>query len=56
VDEEFGIDSVEAADAPGVADDVVDHEAFDIGLGLATLVEACGECRENGWVFAGDDG
>jgi hypothetical protein len=56
VDEEFGIDPVEAAEAPGVADDVIDQEAFDVGLGLATVVETCGEGGEIGDIFAGDDG
>jgi hypothetical protein len=56
VDEEFGIDPVEAAEAPGVTDDVIDQEAFDVGLGLATLVETCGEVGEIGDIFAGDDG
>jgi hypothetical protein len=56
VDHELGIDSVEAAEAPGVADDVIDQEAFDFGLGLATLVEPCGEGGEIGGILAGDDG
>jgi hypothetical protein len=38
MDQDPGIDSVEAAEAPGVADEVVDQEAFGDGLGLATLV------------------
>jgi hypothetical protein len=56
MDEEFGIDSVEAAETPGGADDVVDQDAFDFGLRLATLVEAFGEGGEIGGIFAGDDG
>ena len=55
VDQDLGIDSVEAAEAPGGADDVVDQEAFDFGLGLAILVEPFGECGESGGVLAGDD-
>src|SRR5471030_872310 len=54
--QELGIDSGEAAEEPGVADDVVDQEAFDIGLGLATLVEPFGECGESGGILAGDNG
>jgi hypothetical protein len=56
VDQELGIDSVEAAEAPGVADDVIDQEAFDIGLGLATVVEPFGEGGKMGGILAGDDG
>jgi len=56
VDQDLGIDSVEAAEAPGGTDDVVDQEAFDGGLGLAILVEPFGEGGESGGIFAGDDG
>ena len=56
VDEELGIDPVEAAEAPGVADDVVDQEAFDVSLRLATLVKPCGEGGESGGILAGNDG
>jgi len=56
VDQDFGIDSVEAAETPGGADDVVDQEAFDGGLGLAILVEPFGEGGESGGILAGDDG
>jgi hypothetical protein len=54
--QELGIDPVEAAETPGGANDVVDQEAFDFGLRLATLVEAFGEGGEIGGIFAGDDG
>jgi hypothetical protein len=56
VDQDLGIDSGEAAEKPGVADNVVDQEAFDDGLGLAILVEPLGECDESGGILAGDDG
>jgi hypothetical protein len=56
VDQDFGIDSGEAAEKPGIADDVVDQEAFDDGLWLAILVEALGEGDESGGILAGDDG
>ena len=56
VDQDLGIDSVEAAEAPGGADDVVDQDAFDGGLGLAILVEPLGEGGESGGILAGDDG
>src|SRR5471032_2611211 len=55
VDEDLGIDSVEAAEAPGGADDVVDQGALDGGLGLAILVEPFGEGGESGGILAGDD-
>jgi len=56
VDQDLGIDSVEAAEAPGGTDDVVDQEAFDGGLGLAIVVEPFGEGGQSGGIFAGDDG
>jgi hypothetical protein len=56
VDQDLGIDPGEAAEKPGVADDVVDQEAFDVGLGLAALVEALGKGGEIGGILAGDDG
>jgi hypothetical protein len=56
MDHELGIDPVEAAEAPGMADDVIDQEAFDVGLGLATSVEPFGEGGEVGGILAGDDG
>jgi len=55
VDQELGIDPGEANEKPGVADDVVDQEAFDVVLGLATLVEPFGEGGESGGILAGDD-
>jgi hypothetical protein len=54
--QELGIDSGEAAEEPGVADDVVDQDAFDFGLGLAILMEPFGEGGESGGILAGDDG
>ena len=56
VDQDLGIDPGEASEKPGVADNVVDQEAFDIGLGLATLVEPFGEYGESGGILAGDNG
>jgi hypothetical protein len=55
MDEEFGINSVEAAETPGGADDVVDQDALDFGLGLAILVEPFGKSGESGGILAGDD-
>jgi hypothetical protein len=54
--QEFGVDPVEAAEAPGGADDVVDPGALDDGLRLAILVEPFGEGGENGGILAGNDG
>jgi hypothetical protein len=56
VDQDLGIDSVEAAEEPGGADDVVDQGAFDGGLRLAIEVEPFGEGGQSGGIFAGDDG
>src|SRR5471032_390412 len=55
VDQDLGIDSVEAAEEPGGADDVVDQGALDDGLRLAILVEPFGEGGESGGILAGDD-
>jgi hypothetical protein len=55
VDQELGIDPGEANEKPGVADDVVDQEAFDVGLRLAALVEPCGKCGKSCGILAGDD-
>jgi len=56
VDQDLGIDPVEAAEAPGGADDVIDQDGFDGGLGLAIPVEPFGEVGESGGILAGDDG
>jgi hypothetical protein len=56
MDQDLGINSVEAAEEPGGADDVIDQGAFDDGLGLAILVEPFGEGGEGGGILAGDDG
>jgi hypothetical protein len=53
--QELGIDPVEAAETPGVADNVIDQGALDDGLGLAILVEPFGERGESGGILAGDD-
>jgi hypothetical protein len=55
VDQDLGIDPGEASEKPCVADDVVNQEAFDVGLGPATLVEPCGEGGEIGGILTGDD-
>jgi len=53
--QELGIDSGEAAEEPGVTDDVIDQDAFDFGLGLAIPMEPFGEGGESGGILAGDD-
>jgi hypothetical protein len=51
----FGIDAEEAAQQPGVADEVVEQGALPGGFGLVVAVEGGGQFGEAGFFFAGDD-
>jgi hypothetical protein len=51
----LSINSGEAAEEPGVVDDVVDQESLDEGLRLAIVVELSGKGDEGSGILAGDD-